>query len=186
MTLRRKIVAGLLSALALATIVAVAGWQYVTYNIRRNERAPHLEMQRRPAADFPFKTLSGQPKRLSEFKGKTVFLDLWGTWCIQCVAEMPSVQKLYDHYRDDPDVVFLIVSRLDSPAKVRLYAARNGYDLPFYTMEDADIPASMQLNQFPATFLYSPDGQLAAQHVGAADWSAPAAVTFIDTLRSSR
>lgn len=186
MTLRRKIVAGLVGAFALAAIVAVAGWKHVTLNIRRNERAPHLEVQRRPAVDFPFKTLAGEPRRLADFKGKTVFLDLWGTWCIQCVAEMPTVQNLYDHYRNSPDVVFLIVSRLDSPAKVRLYAAQNGYDLPFYVMEDSDIPAAMQLNKFPATSLYSPDGQLAAQHVGAADWSAPAVVSFIDSLRSGK
>jgi thiol-disulfide isomerase/thioredoxin len=39
-----------------------------------------------------------------------VYLDLWGTWCIQCVAEMPTVQKLYDHYKGDSQVEFLIVS----------------------------------------------------------------------------
>ncbi len=70
------------------------------------------------------------------------------------------------------------------PVKVRLYAAANHYSLPFYTMEDSDIPASMQLNQFPATFLYRPSGNVAAQHVGAADWSTPAVITFVDGLHN--
>ena len=76
-----------------------------------------------------------------------------------------------------------MVSRLDTPAKVRLYAAANHYTLPFYTMDDSDIPPSMQLNQFPATFLYRPSGTLTAQHVGAADWSAPSVIDFLDGLR---
>jgi hypothetical protein len=60
---------------------------------------------------------------------------------------MPAVQKLYDQYRTDPDVAFLIISRLDSPAAVRRYSRLRHYDLPFYTMDDDDIPPSMQLNQ---------------------------------------
>jgi hypothetical protein len=81
------------------------------------------------------------------------------------------VQRLRDHYRDDPLVSFLIVSRMDSAPAVRAYAHRNHLDLPFFLTEDEDIPSSMQLNQFPATFIYAKDGSLVAKHVGAADWS---------------
>lgn len=183
MRMHRKLAWVLISGLALLLMAAVTGWEYITLRIRANERAPHLQLVDQQPADFSFKTLDGQPKRLADFRGKTVFVDLWGTWCIQCVAELPTVQKLYEHYRNHPDVVFLVVSRLDTPAKVRLYAAANHYTLPFYTMDDLDIPPSMQLNQFPATFLYRPSGTLAAQHVGAADWSAPSVIDFLDGLR---
>jgi len=98
-------------------------------------------------------------------------LHLWGTWCIQCITEMPTVQKLYDHYRNDPQVKFLIISRMDSPSSVRSYAHRNRLDLPFYVTHDDDIPQSMHLNQFPSTFLYAKDGTLVSKHIGAADWS---------------
>jgi hypothetical protein len=64
---------------------------------------------------------------------------------------MPTVQKLYNHYRNDPQVKFLIVSRMDKPAAVRSYASRNHLDLPFYITYDDEIPPSMQLNQYPAT-----------------------------------
>jgi hypothetical protein len=96
---------------------------------------------------------------------------------------MPTVQALYDHYRNDPAVAFLLVSRLDSPARVERYAHHNHFDLPFCTMNDADIPASMQLYQFPATFIYAPDGTLMAKHTGAADWSAPSVISFVDGLK---
>jgi thiol-disulfide isomerase/thioredoxin len=127
--------------------------------------------------------LDGEQQHLSATKGQVVFLDLWGTWCVQCVAEMPTMQKLYDHYKDDPQVKFLIVSRLDTPARVRLYAQHGHYDLPFYVTHDDDIPDSMQLNQYPATFIFAKDGSLVSKHVGAADWSADSVISFIDQLK---
>ena len=71
---------------------------------------------------------------------------------------MPTVQKLYDHYRNDPQVKFLIVSRLDSPSSVLSHARRNHLSLPFYVTQDQDIPGSMKLNQYPSTFIYAKDG----------------------------
>ena len=69
--------------------------------------------------DFSFKDLDGKQMRLSDTRGKIVFVALWGTWCIQCVAEMPTVQALYNKFRNDPDVKFLIISCLDSLDAVR-------------------------------------------------------------------
>jgi thiol-disulfide isomerase/thioredoxin len=185
MSLMKKLaLAAALCLLALGA-VAILGWKYVEHRIALREQAPDLVRIHQAADDFPFRTLDGNAERLSDMKGKVIFVDLWGTWCIQCVAEMPTVQDLYNHYRNDPDVAFLIISRLDSPATVRRYAQRHHYDLPFYTMDDTSIPASMQLNQFPATFLYAPDGSLAARHTGAADWSSPQVVAFIDGLENT-
>jgi thiol-disulfide isomerase/thioredoxin len=184
MTLWKSLALTAILCLPALGAVAILGWKLIEHRIALNERTPGLVLIHQPADDFPFKTLDGSMKRLSETKGKVVFVDLWGTWCIQCVAEMPAVQELYNHYRNDPDVVFLIISRLDSPATVRRYAHRHHYDLPFYTMEDQSIPPSMQLNQFPATFLYAPDGSLAAKHADAANWSDPRVIAFINGLKN--
>jgi hypothetical protein len=51
-------------------------------------------------------------------------------------------------------------------------------------MNDESIPASMWLNQFPSTFLYAPDGSLAAKHTGAANWSDQRVIDFIDGLKN--
>jgi len=182
----KKIMLSLVVLLLLAGVLGFCGWKVVQRRIARNARAPRLVSSPEPAVDFAFRGLDGTPMRLSETKGKVVFVDLWGTWCIQCVAEMPTVQALYDRFRDDPDVRFLMISRMDSPETVRRYARRNRFDLPFYTMEDAEIPASMQLQQFPATFLYAPDGTLMVKHTGAADWDAPSVVGYIEGLKGKR
>jgi len=173
----------LLSLILFAAASALLLFKLVQHRVAAHMRPPHLKLQPEPASDLLYRTLDGAPQHLSSNQGQVVFLDLWGTWCVQCVAEMPKVQKLYDHYKDDPHVKFLIVSRWDSPSTVRSYAHRNHLDLPFYITRDEEIPPSMQLNQFPATFLYTKDGSLAAKHVGAADWSDRSVIAFIDQLK---
>ena len=182
-----KILTRIALSLTTLAIVAVAvilvGFKLITRHVAARAHAPHLQLHPQPASDLVFRTLDGQPEHLLPTHHQVVFLDLWGTWCIQCVAEMPTVQTLYNHYRNDPAVKFLIVSRWDSPASVRRYATRNHFDLPFYVTRDDEIPASMQLHQFPATFILAPDGTLVSTHTGAANWSAPSVIAFIDRLK---
>ncbi|SEG25031.1 Thiol-disulfide isomerase or thioredoxin [Bryocella elongata] len=177
----RRIVVVSLTLVVLATIGGYALLRWVRARVEAH--APHLIVDNIPETDFVFHTLSGEEKHLSDFRGQVVFLDLWGTWCLQCVAEMPTVQRLYDHYRNDPKVTFLIVSRMDTPNAVRRFARRGGYTLPFYVMRDDDIPPAMYLRQYPATFLYSADGIQVAHHAGGADWSDASIVHRIDSLR---
>ncbi|MEG9433730.1 TlpA family protein disulfide reductase [Terriglobus sp. ADX1] len=171
--------------IVLCVLVALAGF-LLFHAVRRNveSRSPGLVAVSLPAPDLAFQTLDGHARHLSDYKGKVVFLDLWGTWCIQCVAEMPTVQALYDRYKNDPEVIFLIVSRLDTPQRVEHYARLGHYSLPFFVTRDEDIPPSMYFHQYPATFLYSQDGRIAAQHAGGADWNDPSVSAFIDGLKS--
>lgn len=170
--------------LLLVLVCAGLGWfNWARHAVAARMATPDLMLKARPSAELQFETLDGKHLRLSELKGKVVFLDLWGTWCVQCVAEMPTVQKLYDRYRDDRAVQFLIVSRMDTPAQIRAYASRNGFTRPFYRMRDEDIPATMQLGQFPSTFLYAKSGALMMEHSGAADWSAAAVTRAIERLK---
>jgi thiol-disulfide isomerase/thioredoxin len=175
-----------LTLLLLGACVGLASFKFIQMRLASNLQRPHLEKRPQAAVDLVYRTLDGEEKHLSSSRGQVVFLDLWGTWCVQCVAEMPTVQRLYEHYQNDPSVKFLIVSRMDSSSAVRSYARRNHLDLPFFLTEDQDIPQSMQLNQFPATFIYAMDGSLVAKHVGAANWSDDTVYNFIDGLKEQR
>jgi thiol-disulfide isomerase/thioredoxin len=179
----KRVAIGLVSLVFLAGCAGLLFFKFVEQRWEERMRAPDLQRSPEVASDLVYRTLDGEPQHLSSTKGQVVFLDLWGTWCVQCVAEMPAVQKLYDHYRGDPRVKFLIVSREDSASTVRRYARRNNFDLPFYITQDEDIPQAMQLDQYPSTFLFAKDGSLVSKHVGAADWSDGSVISFIDQLR---
>jgi len=184
MTVLRRIVAGVLFVVVMAAVGFAILFKLAERRIAGRMQPPELARVDEPASDLVYSTLDGQTEHLAAAKGQVVFLNLWGTWCIQCVAEMPTVERLYEHYKGDPQVRFLIVSRLDSPGRVRAYARRNHYDLPFYTMRDEDIPQSMQFNQYPSTFVFAKDGRLVAHDVAAADWSDGSVIAFIDSLKA--
>ncbi len=62
-----------------------------------------------PAVDFTFTTLDGKEMKLSDLKGKVVYMDFWASWCGPCKGEMPHAKKIKEHFQDK-DVVFLYVS----------------------------------------------------------------------------
>jgi len=61
------------------------------------------------AIDFSFKTIDGKDMRLSDLKGKVVYMDFWASWCGPCKGEMPYAKKIKEHFQGK-DVVFLYVS----------------------------------------------------------------------------
>lgn len=62
-----------------------------------------------PALDFTFKTLEGKEMKLSDLRGKVVYMDFWASWCGPCKGEMPYAKKIKEHFLGK-DVVFLYVS----------------------------------------------------------------------------
>ena len=62
------------------------------------------------APDFSYKELgSGKTMRLSDLKGKPVFINFWATWCPPCVGELPHIEKKYAEYKDKMHFVILSV-----------------------------------------------------------------------------
>ena len=175
---------GILTAIVLGIIGSVAFVKYAESTIADRLTAPELPKELKENFDFRYSTLTGETKYVSGLKGKVVFVNFWGTWCIPCVAEMPTIQKLYDSYRNDTDVVFVIASRLDNAAQIKAFAAKHNYTLPFYIISDKDIPASMNFNQYPTTFIYAKDGSVAMKHVNASDWADTSVISFINKLKA--
>jgi thiol-disulfide isomerase/thioredoxin len=182
-------------AISLAVILLLAlgsGVLYLTFGHSRIR----LKFSARPSApsnspdrlvltspgDFAYHTLEGKEQHLLADKGKVIFVNRWGTWCAPCVAEMPSIQNLYDRYKTDPDVKFLIIASGDSASDVQTFALHHHLDLPFYVEEEADTP-DLDFSTFPTTSIYGKDGTLVSKRVGGADWSAPAVIAQIEQLK---
>lgn len=64
-------------------------------------------MEGRPAVDIPFRDIDGKEMRLSDFKGKVLYVDFWATWCLPCLAQLPDFEKLSEKY---PDIQFIGIS----------------------------------------------------------------------------
>jgi thiol-disulfide isomerase/thioredoxin len=64
----------------------------------------------KPIIDVPFADTSGRMIRLSDFKGKVVFIDVWATWCAPCRDQIPYLMKIEEEYHDHEDMVFIGLS----------------------------------------------------------------------------
>lgn len=122
----------------------------------------------------------GEPYNMSEAKGKVVFVNYWATWCPPCIAEMPSIQKLYNKYRNNPDIKFVFATT-DPKDKVDQFMQNNNYDLPTFYMH-SPAPDQLASNTIPITFLISKNGGIAISKKGAANWNSKKVTKTIDQL----
>ena len=76
-----------------------------SFQAKLQERAKLMEG--RPAPDIPFKDIDGKEMRLSDFKGKVLYVDFWATWCLPCLFQLPEFEKLSEKY---PDIRFIGIS----------------------------------------------------------------------------
>lgn len=134
-----------------------------------------------PAEQASFKDGEGKIINLSELKGKVVFINFWATWCPPCIAEMPSINKLYHQFKEDKNVLFLMVDLDDNYAQSSAFMKKNGYDLPVYTPA-SEIPSAYFSGSLPATAILDKNGQLSFHHVGGADYSNPKVAEHIRKL----
>ncbi len=125
--------------------------------------------------DWLLYDLDGRSVRFSEFEGKTVFVNVWATWCPPCVMELPSIEKLHRSV-DRSDVAFVIVSREDG-AIVKEFVDRQPLDLPLYVTDS--LPRELDGRSIPATFVLDERGVVVFRHLGPAQWGAEACREFL-------
>tara|TARA_R110002051_G_scaffold139976_1_gene212771 strand:- start:11123 stop:11683 length:561 start_codon:yes stop_codon:yes gene_type:complete len=109
---------------------------------------------------------------------KVVLVNFWATWCPSCVAEMPSMQKLYNDYKGK--VVFMFVTS-DDREKVTAFMRKQGYDFPvFYRLSQA--PKMLRSKVVPTTYIINKNGRIVVAETGAADWNSNQTRDLLDSL----
>ena len=131
------------------------------------EEAPvqEEEVSRRPMApDFTLTDQFGQTHTLSDYQGKTVFLNFWATWCGPCRSEMPDIQALYDdHGCNSGDVIVLGVAQPDhyregSAEEIAAFMEDNGYTYPVLMDPDGVAFYPYGIRAYPTTYMIAADG----------------------------
>ncbi|MBL4605042.1 MAG: TlpA family protein disulfide reductase [Flavobacteriaceae bacterium] len=120
----------------------------------------------------------GESYNLNEAKGKVVFINLWATWCPPCIAEMPSMQELYNDYQDK--VLFLFVSN-EGQNKVASFFKKKEYNLPSFYPE-SEIPKELYSKTIPATYIIDKRGTIVIDKSGAANWNGSSVRSLLDRL----
>lgn len=119
-----------------------------------------------PAPDFTLTDQFGNTHTLSDYKGKTVFLNFWATWCPPCVAEMPEIQELYEDYgNNESDIIILGIASPDygregSVEQVTAFLEENEYSYPVVMDHEGTMAYSYGVNAYPTTFMIDADGNV--------------------------
>ena len=137
-----------------------------------------------PMPALAFNGPDGKGRTLADFRGKTILLNLWATWCVPCREEMPALDKLGAKARSDKfDIVAVNIdtTRLDRP---KAFLGEIGVkNLPFYSDSRADVFYELKkagkVVGLPTTFLIGPDGCEIGALAGAANWGSDDAVALV-------
>ncbi len=119
------------------------------------------------APDFELEDQFGQVHRLSDYKGATVFLNFWATWCPPCRAEMPDIQKLYEEYDREGDQALIVLGvagpnmgNEKSQEEIAAFLEENGYTYPVVMDTSGELFTEYGIYAFPTTFMIDRDGNV--------------------------
>ncbi len=104
------------------------------------------------------------PLVLSSLKGKTIVMDFWATWCVPCRAQHPLIEQVSEHFRSDPDVLFVPVDSDDDTSLVAPFIKQQGWKSQGY-LEDG-LARRLTISSIPSVLIIGPDQRIASRIVG--------------------
>lgn len=114
------------------------------------------------APQFSFKDQYGNTVKLSDYKGKIIYLNFWGTWCSACKSELADVQKLYEAYQDSNEVtilttVFPNIGEEGSEDDIKAFLKEQELSFPVLFDEEGITASTYGIRSFPTMFAINPD-----------------------------
>ncbi|RCW91208.1 TlpA family protein disulfide reductase [Winogradskyella arenosi] len=120
----------------------------------------------------------GNTINFSRTKGKVVLINFWATWCPPCIAEMPSLQALYEDYGDE--VVFLFVTN-DAIETVEAFKEKRGFN--FKSVQPiTKPPQGLLTSSIPRTLIINKYGAIVVDETGAVNWNSASVRAQLDAL----
>ncbi|HKC82071.1 MAG TPA: redoxin domain-containing protein [Gemmatimonadaceae bacterium] len=181
MTGRKQLAIGLLILGIVAAIASGGAWYF------RKELFPVQVGSEAP--DFTAVTLDSVPreKRLADYRGQVVMVNVWATWCLPCRVEMPSIEALHKAY--GPKGLKILAVSIDDPgtdSTIRAFVKQ--YGLTFEVLHDptAKISERYDILGYPETFIVGKDGIIRKKLMSATDWNSAEARALVDRLLAER
>lgn len=132
------------------------------------------------APDFSIKDVNGKTIKLSDFRGKAVFLNFWATWCIPCLEEMPEMEIVYRKLKDRK-FEMIAVSVDNDWDVVKEFYQRHKLTLPSFLDPGHQVANAYKVYKFPETFLIDANGYV-VKHTWVERWASPRNMAIVEDL----
>lgn len=171
---KRKVQSQLVQYLSIA-LLFISVNAHASANIPSKNRAIDTALNQ-PAPDFKLKDVTGKWVSLADYKGKTLIIDFWATWCVPCRESFPAIKAVMDKYKDDPNVKFLFIDTRektnDYPELVKKFLTDTKY--PFHVVFDEkgeDGKMGVMFKKYvmpgiPTKYFINGDGIIKYQSIG--------------------
>lgn len=133
----------------------------------------------KPLAKLAFTGAGDKWVTLGDFRGKTVLLNFWATWCAPCKVEMPSLDRLQARLGGDDFAVVAISSDRAGAKAVDPYFEQNGIRLARYYDPRNAAGMALGVTGLPTSILIDKDGRELGRLLGDAKWDSPDAVALV-------
>lgn len=150
--------------LAIAYLIAEASSSSAAFSAATYGNASTRPTVGTPAPEFAAVDVDGTRFRLSEYRGRPVWINFWATWCPPCRAEMPEINAVYQELQSK-GLVLLAVSVGEDQQTVRDYLNKAGYAIPA-VLDDGSIAGQYALSGFPTHYFIDKDGIVRDIRVG--------------------
>jgi thiol-disulfide isomerase/thioredoxin len=135
------------------------------------------------APDFTLNDMDGEPHRLADYRGKVVLINFWATWCPPCRKEMPSLERLYQHFKDQPFMV-LAVNQWETDDHVFSYMGELNVfpEFPILFDPESKISGEYGVLGLPTSVIVDQQGRIRYRAVGGREFDHPEIMKLISTL----
>ncbi|NVK17818.1 MAG: TlpA family protein disulfide reductase [Methylocystaceae bacterium] len=172
-----------LAVLSLSLLITFDA-QAKDFNSLKDSIRSYRNLSNKPMApDVTFENVKGETVTLADFKGKTVLLNLWATWCPPCVKEMPDLNELARDFKDKNFVVLVIATGRQGRETPDGFLQKRGLtDVVSYLDPKQKLLKVMEISSLPVSFIIAPDGTLQGGVIGITEWTAPKAKAALEKV----
>lgn len=127
--------------------------------------------------DAPMRGLTGDSVSLSEYRGKPLIINVWASYCVPCLAEMGSLERLWRRYGNRINVIGISID--DYPDRANNFLAKAGTTFPHYIDYKLTLENMLGANTIPLTLLVDEQGRVLLKIRGAQEWDDPDVIKVI-------
>ena len=134
------------------------------------------------APNFYLEDLKGKKLELKNFEGKVVFLNFWATWCGPCKEEMPSMETLYQQFKEK-DFIFLSISvDYEGRKPIKEFIEKKRYTFPVLLDPKCNVLDLYEVRRIPTTIIIDKNRKVIGRAVGPINWKSQEVISLLNIL----